>query len=90
MEIKNIGGIMNTYKKVSLNGMKKDEAKIADKNIDKIEFNFARSIEAAKTDISLKLQEDLSSEKVENLAQSIKNGEYGVSTEDIVDSILMF
>lgn len=47
MEIKNISGIVNVYNKIKLNSGKTKVAP-AEKKTDKIEFNFARSVEAAK------------------------------------------
>ena len=45
MEIKNISGIVNVYNKIKLNSGKTKVAP-AEKKTDKIEFNFARSVEA--------------------------------------------
>ena len=51
MEIKNISGIVNVYSKMKLNSGKTKVAP-AEKKTDKIEFNFARSVEAAKADLA--------------------------------------
>ena len=51
MEIKNISGIVNVYNKIKLNSGKTKVAP-AEKKTDKIEFNFARSVEAAKADLA--------------------------------------
>ena len=47
MEIKNISGIVNVYNKIKLNSGKTKVAP-AEKKTDKIEFNFARSVEGGK------------------------------------------
>ena len=56
MEIKNISGIVNVYNKIKLNSGKTKVAP-AEKKTDKIEFNFARSVEAAKADLAAAVNE---------------------------------
>ncbi len=89
MEIKNISGILNTYNKVKMNGNKVKAAPEA-KKTDKIEFNFARSVEAAKADLAAKVNEDMSAEKVSAMADAVNSGSYDVNPEAIADAILMF
>ena len=81
MEIKNISGIVNVYNKIKLNSGKTKVAP-AEKKTDKIEFNFARSVEAAKADLAAAVNEAL--------PDSVASGSYDVSPEMIADSILMF
>ena len=81
MEIKNISGIVNVYNKIKLNSGKTKVAP-AEKKTDKIEFNFARSVEAAKADLAAAV--------IEALSDSVASGSYDVSPEMIADSILMF
>lgn len=89
MEIKNISGIVNVYSKMKLNSGKTKVAP-AEKKTDKIEFNFARSVEAAKADLAASVNESASAERIGALADSVANDAYNVSPEMIADSILMF
>lgn len=89
MEIKNISGIVNVYSKMKLNSGKIKVAP-AEKKTDKIEFNFARSVEAAKADLAAAVNENASAERIEALTDSVANNAYDVSPEAIADSILMF
>lgn len=89
MEIKNISGIVNVYNKMKLNSGKTKVAP-AEKKTDKIEFNFARSVEAAKVDLAAAVNENTSAERIEALSDSVASGGYDVSPEMIADSILMF
>lgn len=89
MEIKNISGIVNVYSKMKLNSGKTKVAP-AEKKTDKIEFNFARSVEAAKADLAASVNENASAERIEALTNSVANDTYNVSPEAIADSILMF
>ncbi|MBQ2797829.1 MAG: flagellar biosynthesis anti-sigma factor FlgM [Ruminiclostridium sp.] len=89
MEIKNISSIMNTYNKVKMGGNKTKTAPTAAKT-DKVEFNFARSVEAAKSNLAAQLNADASADRVDALAQAVESGSYQVDPESIVDSILMF
>ncbi len=89
MEIKNISGIVNVYSKMKLNSGKTKVAP-AEKKTDKIEFNFARSVEAAKADLAAAVNENASAEHIEALTDSVANNAYDVSPEAIADSILMF
>ena len=88
MEIKNISGIVNVYNKIKLNSGKTKVAP-AEKKTDKIEFNFARSVEAAKADLAAAVNENTSA-RIEALSDSVASGSYDVSPEMIADSILMF
>lgn len=89
MEIKNISSIMNTYNKVKMSGNKAKTAPTAAKT-DKVEFNFARSVEAAKSNLAAQLSADAPQERVDTLAEAVNSGSYQVDPESIVDSILMF
>ena len=89
MEIKNISSIMNTYNKVKMGGNKTKTAPTAAKT-DKVEFNFARSVEAAKSNLAAQLNADASAESVDALAEAVESGSDQVDPESIVDSILMF
>ena len=89
MEIKNISGIVNVYSKMKLNSGKTKVAP-AEKKTDKIEFNFARSVDAAKADLAAKVSENASDERISALSESVASGSYDASPEAIADSILMF
>ena len=89
MEIKNISGIVNVYSKMKLTGGKTKIAP-AEKKTDKIEFNFARSVEAAKADLAAAVSENASAERIEALSESVADSSYEVSPDMIADSILMF
>lgn len=70
MEIKNISGVVNIYNKVKLNSGKTKVAP-AEKKTDKIEFNFARSVEAAKADLASAVAENASAERIAALSESV-------------------
>ncbi|MBO5908412.1 MAG: flagellar biosynthesis anti-sigma factor FlgM [Clostridia bacterium] len=89
MEIKNISGILNTYNKMKLNGNKAKTAPEV-KKTDKIEFNFARSVEAAKSDLAVSVNEDMAAEKIGAVSGAVNSGTYDISPEAIADAILMF
>lgn len=89
MEIKNISGILNTYNKVKMNGSKMKTAPTSAKT-DKVEFNFARSVEAAKSNLAASINNDASAEKVNSLTDAVNSGSYQVDPEALVDAILMF
>lgn len=89
MEIKNISGIVNTYNKVKMSGSKTKTAPVAPKT-DKVEFNFARSVEAAKTNLAASINSDASAEKINSLTEAVNSGSYQVDPEALVDAILMF
>ncbi len=89
MEIKDISGVVNIYNKVKLNSGKTKVAP-AEKKTDKIEFNFARSVEAAKADLASAVAENASAERIAALSESVAGGSYEVSPDMIADSILMF
>ena len=89
MEIKNISGVVNVYNRMKLNSGKSKVAP-AEKKTDKIEFNFARSVDAAKADLAAKESENASEEHISALSESVSSGSYDVSPEAIADSILMF
>ena len=89
MEIKNISGVVNVYNRMKLNSGKSKVAP-AEKKTDKIEFNFARSVDAAKADLAAKVSENASDERISALSESVSSGSYDVSPEAIADSILMF
>lgn len=89
MEIKNISGVVNVYNRMKLNSGKSKVAP-AEKKTDKIEFNFARSVDAAKADLAAKVSENASDERISALSESVASGSYDVSPETIADSILMF
>ena len=61
----------------------------AEKKTDKIEFNFARSVEAAKADLAASVNENAPAERIEALTDSVANDTYDVSPEAIADSKLM-
>lgn len=89
MEIKNISGVVNVYNRMKLNSGKSKVAP-AEKKTDKIEFNFARSVDAAKADLAAKVSENASDERISALSENVASGSYDVSPEAIADSILMF
>ena len=89
MEIKNISDVVNVYNRMKLNSGKSKVAP-AEKKTDKIEFNFARSVDAAKADLAAKVSENASDERISALSESVASGSYDVSPEAIADSILMF
>ncbi|MCL1823565.1 MAG: hypothetical protein FWG44_05120 [Oscillospiraceae bacterium] len=98
MEIKNLNNRMiNAYKSVAVNPVKngKDStpktagtAKADGNNFDKIEFDFPRSINAAKTDIVNTVSAEAGAERIESLQANYKSGELPVTPEQIAETIV--
>lgn len=89
MEIKNISGIVNSYNKIKMSGSKIKASPTA-KKTDKIEFNFARSVEAAKANLAAAVNEDMQADRINEISEAVNNGEYNVSPEAVAQAILTF
>lgn len=85
MEINKLNSVLGVYRSVSQSKTeKKSESKPA-KNLDRIEFDFARSLEAAKANISAEVAR---SEKQDALSQTA--AESLPSSEELADCIMSF
>lgn len=89
MEIKNISGVVNSYNKMKVNTGKVKSAPVG-KKTDKIEINFARSVDAAKADLSAAVNEDMQADRLNEIKEAVNSDSYDVSPEDVAAAILMF
>lgn len=92
--------IHNVSKYVSYNGtakpIKHDEETIKCKNYDVIEINKNKialgksnvNLEKIKKDISIEINKETSSEKIEAIKESIKNNSYQVDVDELVKKLL--
>ncbi|MDR2559256.1 MAG: flagellar biosynthesis anti-sigma factor FlgM [Oscillospiraceae bacterium] len=95
MEIKNLNSRMiNAYKGVSgtqLNKGKDKPGEISGKagdNFDKVEFDFGRAAEAAKSDITAAVAADAGAARIEQLQEAYEGGGTPVTSGQLADSIL--
>ncbi|MDR0197149.1 MAG: hypothetical protein LBI36_02880 [Oscillospiraceae bacterium] len=83
MEINKVNrNVLNAYKAIS--GAKSPEKKsdsFKSGNVDTIEFDFARSIGAAKANIASKLDAEVNAARIEQLQKEYANGGCPVSIE---------
>jgi len=95
MEIKNLNSKMiNAYKSVGGNPAKSGKPASAEAerrggdNFDKVEFNFGRSIEAAKTNIASEVSASASNARIELLRQAYEGDSLPVTPEQIAETIV--
>lgn len=74
MEIKRISGVISTYKTTKAQAPKKTSAAVSAKNTDRVEFGFAKSLEAAKAAIAAEAARDASLEEIREAQKTIENG----------------
>ncbi len=89
MKIKNISGILNVYSKAKASSGKAVTAP-TEKKTDKIEFDFARSVNAAKADLSASINESADAKQIDRLRRAVEDGSYYVSADDVAQAILTF
>lgn len=89
MEINNLqSSIINAYKKVSKvthSGGKASSVKR--QNTDKVEFDFSRSISAAKANIASRLDAETNTSRIEELQKAYAGDNCPVSGENIAEAI---
>ncbi len=85
MEIKRIGGVINTYNSNRSSNVKKTEASASVKNIDRVEFGFEKALQAAKMGISAEIKADASAQ---DIAAARNTAENGVAASEIAGYIL--
>lgn len=93
MEIKNLNNrIMNTYKSVASSKSAKDAGASASKasvgSFDKVEFDFGRSIDAAKANIASGLDAEANLSRIEELQKAYSGDNCPVSSAQIADAIV--
>ena len=92
MSIGRIDGVLNSYK---ANSIKKpvvkseNTASSAPANKDRVEFDFDRSLNAAKANIVADLKRDLSPSEIENLQNAVNENNIADS-DKLVDYIFTF
>lgn len=74
MEIKGISGVISTYKTTKAQTPKKTSAAVSAKNTDRVEFGFAKSLEAAKAAISQEISRDASLDEIREAQKTIEGG----------------
>jgi len=92
MEIKNLNSRMiSAYKSVSGNsvkGKKDSPEKIGGENFDKVEFDFDRSIKAAKSNIAAGVSADADAGRIEALKAAYAGDTTPVTPEQIAETIV--
>lgn len=86
MEIKRIGGVISTYNTSKALAPKKTSAAVSAKNTDRVEFGFAKSLEAAKAAIAEEAKRDASLEELREAQKTLENG---VATNDLAALFIM-
>ncbi len=74
MEIKRISGVISTYQTTKAQTPKKTSAAVSAKNTDRVEFGFARSLEAARAAIAEEAKRDASLEELREAQKTLENG----------------
>lgn len=94
MEIKNLNSkMLNAYKSVGSGASKggklssAEEGKKGGGNVDKVEFDFARSIGAAKINIAAELAAGAGSARLEALQEAYEGDKMPVGSESVAESI---
>lgn len=86
MEIKGIGGVINTYKTQKSAAPKKTAASASVKKTDRVLFGFDTALTAAKNAIAQEIKADASANE---LVQAQKTAEEGISAAELASYILM-
>ncbi len=93
MEIKNLNNNrINAYKSVANTRTVKDEGKksgrVGGENVDKLEFDYSSSFEAAKANAALDIGKDASAARIEQLQASYAGDNCPVNSDAIADAII--
>ena len=92
MEIKNLNSRMiSAYQSVSgsaVKGKKDSPEKAGKENFDKVEFDFDKSIAAAKANIAAEVSAEVGAGRIESLAAAYAGDTTPVTPEDIAESIV--
>ncbi|MCL2694388.1 MAG: flagellar biosynthesis anti-sigma factor FlgM [Oscillospiraceae bacterium] len=93
MEIKNLSNRMITaYKSVSGNPVKNKDAAQGKKpggvNFDKVEFNFERSLEAAKANLAAEVSANAKNERIEALQKAYEGDSLPATPDQIAETII--
>lgn len=86
MEIKGIGGIINTYKPQKMSTARKAAASVSAKKTDRVEFGFETALTAAKNDIAREAAADASSAE---LLEAQQTAQQGIDANTLASFILM-
>ncbi len=86
MEIKRIGGVISTYNTTKALAPKKTSAAVSAKNTDRVEFGFAKSLDAAKAAIAEEAKRDASLDELREAQKTLENG---VPSNELVSLLLM-
>lgn len=93
MEIKNFNNSrINAYKSVANTKTHKDgggsSVKKSGENVDKIEFDFAKSLSAAKANVASSVDAEVNTARLEALQQQYLGDACPVSAEEVADAIV--
>ncbi len=86
MEIKRISGVISTYNTAKAQAPKKKSAAVSAKNTDRVEFGFAKSLEAAKAAIAEESKRDASLEEIREAQKTLENG---VPSDELAALLIM-
>ncbi|MGN0680359.1 MAG: hypothetical protein ACI4JS_11890 [Oscillospiraceae bacterium] len=86
MEIKGISGVISTYKTTKAQAPKKTSAAVSAKNTDRVEFGFAKSLEAAKAAIAQEVRQDASLDEIRDAQKTLEND---VSSDELAALFFM-
>lgn len=85
MEIKRISGVISAYNNNRSSKVKKTEAAVTVKNMDRVEFGFEKALQAAKNGIAAQVKADASEQE---LAAARQTAQDGVSANELASYIL--
>ena len=86
MEIKGIGGVINTYKPQKISTARKAAASVGAKKTDRVEFGFETALTAAKNEIAREAAADASPAE---LLEAQNTARQGVEASVLASCILM-
>lgn len=86
MEIKGIGGVINTYKSTKAAAPKKTAASVSVKKTDRVTFGFDTALAAAKNAVAQEVRADASAN---DILSAQKTAQDGISASELASYILM-
>lgn len=92
MEIKGINGALRAYnvQKQTKPVSKEKVSSVRSSNLDRIEFDFSRSLDAAKANIASELNSDATPQVIDTTKAQLENGELDLSSNDLASIIVSF
>lgn len=93
MEIKGLNGVIGAYKAqkpIKAANKEKTAAVRTTANLDRIEFDFSRSLEAAKTNIATEIGADATIQSIEKAREQLSSGELNKTSDELAAIIASF